>query len=64
MGRKPTMSDVNKDEPIDRFADVFHSFKDLHNVSPIQFFGRLERRGVTLAWKSKRRLAPVGGKPE
>ena len=49
------------EEPIDRFAGVFHSFKDLHNVSPIQFMARLERKGVTLTWKSKRRKSRVVG---
>ncbi|MCK1459117.1 hypothetical protein IVB34_12540 [Bradyrhizobium sp. 2] len=51
------------DEPEDRFADVFHSFKDLHNVSPSQFLARLERKGVIVAWKAKRRRAAVVGGP-
>ena len=51
------------DEPEDRFAAVFHSFKNLNNVSPIQFLARLERKGVTLTWKSKRRRPVAVGSP-
>lgn len=56
MAKKPILA---YDEPDDRFADVFHSFKDLHNVSPNQFLARLARKGVVVMWKSKRRRDAV-----
>ncbi len=54
MARKQKRTE---DELEDRFAAVFHSFKDLHKVSPNQFLARLARRGVVVMWKSKRRRA-------
>jgi hypothetical protein len=41
--------DTEHERLIDTFADVFHSFEDLHKVSPAEFLEKLEKAGVTLA---------------
>lgn len=46
---------ITEEEELEQiFAGVFHSFKDLHHVTPIQFVAKLKRRGVVLARKPKR----------
>lgn len=45
---KPKSVTKKRDDLETRFAAVFHSYKDLHRVAPIQFLARLKRRGVTL----------------
>jgi hypothetical protein len=50
----PPLSKEEKNDPEEVFAWTFHSFKDLHDISPIQFLARLERRGVVLALKPKK----------
>jgi hypothetical protein len=53
----PRKYDDEQEQLGDIFADIFHSFKDLHNVAPIQIIKRLDRKGVIFARKSKRRVA-------
>lgn len=50
----PRKIDEEQEKLGDIFADVFHSFKDLHNTAPFQIIKRLERRGVIFARKPKR----------
>ena len=50
---KRTKLNPKREELIDRFADVFHSFKDLHNVTPLAFLAKLERNGITISRKPK-----------
>ena len=60
MSKLPPLSEEEKNDPEEVFAWTFHSFKDLHNVSPNQFLARLRRRGVVLALKAKLRRRVVG----
>lgn len=56
--------DTEKEALADVFGDVFHSFKDIYKVAPIQLLERLERKGVVLARKPKGRKAAVGNARE
>lgn len=49
MAKKREVLDPEKEKLIDTFADVFHSFKDLYQVSPVDFLEELEKAGVTIA---------------
>jgi len=44
-----------REELIDKFADIFHSFGDLHTVTPLAFLAKLERKGITISRKPKPR---------
>lgn len=39
----------SEDDLIEKFSAIFHSFKDLHKVNPLQFLTRLKQRGIVLA---------------
>lgn len=54
MTKIPALSKEEKNDPEEVFAWTFHSFKNLHNVSPNQFMARLRRRGVVLTMKAKK----------
>lgn len=49
--KKRTKLNPKREELIDRFADIFHSFKDLRKVTPLAFLAKLERKGITIARK-------------
>lgn len=49
--------DSEQEELGDIFADIFHSFKDLHNVAPIQIINKLDRKGIIFARKPKRKVS-------
>ncbi len=49
MAKKRKVIDPEREKLIDTFADVFHSFKDLYHVSPVDFLEELEKAGVTIA---------------
>jgi hypothetical protein len=51
--KKRTKLSPKREELIDQFADIFHSFKDLHKVRPIDFLAKLERKGITISRKPK-----------
>jgi len=48
MKKKAKLS-PKREELIDQFADIFHSFKDLHKVTPLAFLAKLERKGITIS---------------
>jgi hypothetical protein len=58
MKKKSKLS-PKREELIDQFADIFHSFKDLHKVTPLAFLAKLERKGITISRKPQ---SPAVGK--
>lgn len=58
MGKKTKLS-PKRDALIGQFADIFHSFKDLHKVTPLAFLAKLERKGITISRKPKRSNSPA-----
>ena len=64
MTKPDTLSEEEKNDPEEVFAWTFHSFKNLHNVSPNQFMARLRRRGVVLSMKAKKSRRPVSSHGE
>ena len=51
---KRTKLSPKRESLIDQFADIFHSFKDLTQVTPLAFLAKLERKGITISRKPKR----------
>lgn len=56
MAKKRKAIDPEQEKLMDTFADVFHSIKDLHKITPDDFLKKLARKGVT--------LVAVGGSPD
>lgn len=46
---KARLDPAIEDDRIEIFATVFHSFRDLHKVTPLALLAKLEKRGVVLA---------------
>ncbi len=58
MAKKRKAIDPEQEKLMDTFADVFHSVKDLHKISPDDFLKKLARKGVTLAAVSTAPIPP------
>jgi hypothetical protein len=56
---KRTKLSPKREELIDQFADIFHSFKDLTKVTPLALLAKLERKGITISRKPKRSNSPA-----